>query len=248
MGNRIGYFEVGSADFETLVSFYRELFGWQVAEVADGYALIDTRAGRGIDGGIGRSRDGTPWVAFYVGVEDPQAVLDRAASLGGGATVLPVTEIPGMGTFAMFADPDGSVVGLARTGGTAGPTGAAPSPGDGVPVDWFEVLGAHAECTQRFYCELFGWTVDESGFPGYRLVDTHAGDGAIGGGLGGGGEAGKWATVYARVPDVEAALARAERLGGSRVYGPNQVADHTYTGALRDPSGNVFGVYAPRPQ
>jgi predicted enzyme related to lactoylglutathione lyase len=54
--------------------------------------------------------------------------------------------------------------------------------------------------------------------------------------------------VYARVPDVEAALARAERLGGSRVYGPNQVADHTYTGALRDPSGNVFGVYAPRPQ
>jgi predicted enzyme related to lactoylglutathione lyase len=45
------------------------------------------------------------------------------------------------------------------------------------------------------------------------------------------------------VADVEAALARAESLGGTRVYGPNPVDDHTDTGAFRDPAGNVFGVY-----
>jgi len=64
----------------------------------------------------------------------------------------------------------------------------------------------------------------------------------IGGGIGAGGE-NRWATVYASVPDVEATLARAESLGGTRVYGPNPVDDHTETGAFRDPAGNLFGVY-----
>ena len=43
--------------------------------------------------------------------------------------------------------------------------------------------------------------------------------------------------------DVEAALSRAEGLGATREYGPNQVDDHTWTGMFRDPAGNPFGVY-----
>jgi predicted enzyme related to lactoylglutathione lyase len=45
------------------------------------------------------------------------------------------------------------------------------------------------------------------------------------------------------VPYVEQALVRAALLGGTRLYGPNAVDDHTQTGAFRDPAGNVFGVY-----
>jgi hypothetical protein len=75
----------------------------------------------------------------------------------------------------------------------------------------------------------------------YGLVGPGAANG-IGGGIGAGGEA-RWVTVYASVADVEATLARAESLGATRVYGPNQVDDHTETGAFRDPAGNVFGVY-----
>ncbi len=239
MGQRVAYFEVGSSDNRQLASFYRELFGWRLRNVSDGYTMIDTGAGSGINGGIGRSSDGTPWVSFYVAADDPQATLDRAVSLG-GTMVVPVTEIPNAGTFAMFNDPDGNIVGIINLGGTAG---GPPSEGDGVAVDWFEVLGSDAERTQRFYCDLFGWTVNEPGFPGYRLVDTRSGEGSIGGGLGVGGETGSWTTVYANVPDVEASLSKAEAMGGKRVYGPNQVDDHMRTGALRDPAGNVFGVY-----
>jgi predicted enzyme related to lactoylglutathione lyase len=188
---------------------------------------------------VGRSNDGTPWVSFYVASDDPQATLDRALSLG-ATTVMPVTEVPNVVIFAMFNDPDGNLVGIIKPGGM---TGGPPSAGNGVAVDWFEVLGADAERTQRFYCDLFGWTAKESGSPGYRLVDTESGEGAIGGGLGGGAEAGTWATVYANVPDVETVLSKAETLGGSRVYGPDRVDDHMRTGALRDPAGNVFGVY-----
>jgi len=73
------------------------------------------------------------------------------------------------------------------------------------------------------------------------MTDTGAGSG-IQGGLGSSQEA-HWATIYASVPDVEQTLAKAESLGGSRVYGPRAVDDHMQTGAFRDPAGNVFGVY-----
>jgi predicted enzyme related to lactoylglutathione lyase len=240
MGQRIAYFELGSRDHRQLVDFYRELFGWQLQDAGDSYTLLDTRAGRGLGGGIGRSSDGTPWVSFYVMTEDPQATLDKAASLG-AQTVVPVTEVPGVVTFAMFKDPDGLLVGIVAPGGAVGGT---TSPGDGIAVDWFEVIGSDPERTQRFYSELFGWKLNDAGFPGYRLVDTQSGEGSVGGGIGGGGQEGTWATVYANVPDVETVLAKAEQLGGARVYGPNAVDDHMQTGALRDPAGNVFGVYS----
>jgi uncharacterized protein len=234
MADPVVRFEVGAADDQPLVRFYGELFGWGLQAVADGYTVVDTRGGGGINGGIGRSQSGEPWATFYVEVEDLQASLDRAETLG-GRTVWPVTELPGM-AFAMFADPDGLPVGLLR-GGASG-VGAIPGPseGDGAPVDWFEVLGADAARSQRFYAELFGWTVSEGA---YGQVGPGAG---IGGGIGAGGEA-RWVTVYAAVADVEATLAKAESLGATRVYGPNPVDDHTETGALRDPAGNVFGVY-----
>ena len=191
----------------------------------------------GINGGIGKSGTGEAWATFYVEVDDPQAFLDKAGALG-ATTVLPATEIPGMATFAMFDDPDGLLVGLVQGEGT--PEAAQrPSDGNGAAVDWFEVLGADAGRSQAFYAELFGWDVPRGN--AYGLVGPGV-DHGIGGGIGAGGDT-RWATVYASVEDVEAALARAEALGATRVYGPNQVDDHTETGAFRDPAGNVFGVY-----
>jgi predicted enzyme related to lactoylglutathione lyase len=232
MGNPVVHFEVGSADHRRLVAFYGALFGWGLREVSEGYTLIDTRGGAGLNGGVGRSNTGEPWATFYVEVEDLQSTLDRAGALG-GRTVLEVTELPGM-AFAMFDDPDGLLVGLVRAGGAQAQMYGPPSAGDGAAVDWFEVLGSDAGRSQAFYRELFGWEVPEGAY-----AQVTAG---IGGGIGAGGEA-RWATVYASVPDVEACLARAEELGGTREYGPNPVDDHTEAGAFRDPAGNLFGVY-----
>jgi uncharacterized protein len=244
MANPVVHFEIGAADDRPLLAFYGELFGWGLRAVPGvNYTLVDTRGGGGINGGIGKSGTGEAWVAFYVEVDDPQAFLDRAGALG-AATVLPVIEVPvpPLATFAMFDDPDGLLVGLVQGQGppeAAADTARRPSDGDGAAVDWFEVLGADAGRSQAFYAELFGWDVPQG--DAYGLVGPGAAHG-IGGGIGAGGED-RWATVYASVGDVEAALARAEALGATRVYGPNQVDDHTRTGAFRDPAGNVFGVY-----
>jgi predicted enzyme related to lactoylglutathione lyase len=235
MANPVVYFEVGAAENQPLAEFYGQLFGWEMRSVAPGYTLIDTRGGGGVGGGVGRSGTGEPWSTFYVEVDDLPATLARVGSMG-GRTVAEPMEIPGMGSFAMFDDPDGVLVGLTGRDRPAGGMWREPSGGDGVPVDWFEVLGADAGRAQAFYRELFGWTVGQGA---YGQVDT---GGGIAGGIGAGGDE-RWATVYAAVADTEAALARAESLGGTRVYGPKPVDDHTDTGAFRDPAGNVFGVY-----
>jgi predicted enzyme related to lactoylglutathione lyase len=49
-------------------------------------------------------------------------------------------------------------------------------------------------------------------------------------------------TVYVEVPDVEEALASAERLGGSRMMGPDEVMEGLVIGLFNDPEGHVVGV------
>ena len=235
MGSPVVHFETGGPDDGPLLRFYGELLGWRLTRVPGGvnYTVVDTQGGGGVNGGIGKSGTGEPWASFHVEVDDLQAVLDKAESLG-AKTVLPVTEIRGMAAFAMFDDPDGLLVGLVKGEEPQEGVPQGPSDGDGVPVDWFEVLGADAARTQTFYTELFGWKLNDSGFPAYGLVDTDAGGRGIEGGLGAGGD-NRWATVYASVPDVEQTLAAAERLGATRVYGPDAVDDHMQTGGVPRP-------------
>jgi len=68
--------------------------------------MVDTETERGINGAVGPS-EGVSRVSIYVEVDDLQASLDKAVSLG-GTVVMPVTEIPGAVTMAMFSDPDGN--------------------------------------------------------------------------------------------------------------------------------------------
>jgi len=240
MPHAVVHFEISGPDVGQLADFYAGVFGWTMHPVPGiDYTLVDTSAGSGINGGIGAGPDGAAAVTFYIETDDIQAALDKINLLG-GKTETPITELAGMVTFAKFSDPDGLVIGLVLA--PSDPAQAeAPGPGDGAAVDWFEVLGADPARSRRFYTEIFGWQASGAG-PGYAMVDTGTSRG-IKGGLGVAADQGSWATVYASVPDVEAALARAVELGGAREYGPTAVDDHMQTGAVRDPAGNVFGVY-----
>ena len=115
MANPVVHFEIVGSDDGALGSFYADLFDWKVnaVEGMDGYRLVDTGQAGAIGGGIGSSDNGQSHVTFYVQVDDPQAYLDKAEALG-GRTIAPVTEIPNMVTFALFADPEGHVVGVVK--------------------------------------------------------------------------------------------------------------------------------------
>lgn len=51
------------------------------------------------------------YVTIYVQVNDLHAYLTDAGKIG-GKTLVPPTEVPGMGSFAWLADPDGNIIGL----------------------------------------------------------------------------------------------------------------------------------------
>ena len=78
------------------------------------YGLAQSNTGRGADGAIYHDEDTPHGFMVYVEVDDLQAHLDKAVSLG-GKVVTPVTTIPGMVTLARFADPMGNVVGLVKS-------------------------------------------------------------------------------------------------------------------------------------
>ncbi|MGH3303052.1 MAG: VOC family protein [Streptosporangiaceae bacterium] len=245
MAHPVVHFELSGPDDRQLAGFYADLFGWQVQPVPDiGCTLINT--GGGINGVVARAADSPAMATFSIETDDLQAALDKI-NLVGGKTVRPITELPGMVTCALFEDIQGLVVGLVLGSGESGvPTAAqAETPAAGLPgaapVDRFEIPGTDAVRGRRFYTEIFGWQVSAAEGAGYGMVDTGTSRG-IRGGIGTGGP-GPWVTVYASVTDVPATLAAATQLGGARVHGPVAVADHLEAGALRDPAGNVFGVY-----
>jgi len=111
MDNPVTWFEVVGKDGAALQKFYSEAFGWELEDMGMGYAMM-TEPEEGIGGGVGQAPEGQGHVTFYVSVDDPQAALDRIESLG-GRTVMPVTEME-MVTVALFADPEGHVVGIAK--------------------------------------------------------------------------------------------------------------------------------------
>jgi len=112
MANPVVHFEVTGKDGAALAQFYEQLFGWKTQGLPDlGYWTVE-KEGEGIGGGIGASQDGgAGLVTFYVSVDDIQGALDTAESLG-GKVVQPVMTIPNVVTLALFADPEGHVIGL----------------------------------------------------------------------------------------------------------------------------------------
>ncbi|HYY77206.1 MAG TPA: VOC family protein [Gaiellaceae bacterium] len=117
----------------------------------------------------------------------------------------------------------------------------------GQPVVHFEVIGKDAEKLQSFYADIFGWEIDAENPMSYGIVqregNTNADGVGIGGGVGTGpeGYAGH-VTFYVEVPDVEAALAKAESLGGTRMMGPEKIMEGVELGQFTDPEGHLVGL------
>ena len=117
----------------------------------------------------------------------------------------------------------------------------------GQPVVHFEVIGKDAEALQRYYGALFGWEINADNPMNYGMVSREGNTNADGAGIGGGVGTGPdgyevHVTFYVEVPDVEAALAKAEELGGTRVMGPETIMDQVELGQFTDPEGHLIGV------
>jgi predicted enzyme related to lactoylglutathione lyase len=94
---------------------------------------------------------------------------------------------------------------------------------------------------ERFYRELFGWTITSKNALGYRQVST--GEGSINGGLWPSPPEGhSFVQLFVGVPDVESAVKRAAELGATIIMPPMTLPDGDTMAVLADPCGVTFGV------
>jgi hypothetical protein len=116
-----------------------------------------------------------------------------------------------------------------------------------------EIIGVDPAKLRNYYGDLFGWEFDTSGpvseavyqSGNYGFVDhSPTSDGAgIPGGVGGGTGYDRHVIFYVGVPDVEAALQKAESLGDTRRMGPDQTPGRDLVvGHFTDPEGNLIGL------
>ena len=108
----IVHIELSAADPKAAGKFYKELFGWKI-DVDEKSKYVQFTPEEGSGGGFNQVGENAKAgdVLVYVSTDDIEASLAKAEKLG-GMTVVPKSEIPGFGWFAIFSHPTGNRVGL----------------------------------------------------------------------------------------------------------------------------------------
>jgi hypothetical protein len=116
MGQPIVHWEFWSDDPSRASEFYRKVFDWDIKSMPEmNYNFVETGAKGAITGGImttpQQSVPSPGKLSFYVAVDnlDNYAKKIKAA---GGKILVDKQQIPGMGAFSLFEDPDGRVLGI----------------------------------------------------------------------------------------------------------------------------------------
>jgi uncharacterized protein len=111
--------ELMTPDTNAAKEFYQRIFGWKLkdAPMPGGKTYTIIQAGGKQIGGIFSTDDAygeqtpTPHWGTYVTVDNVDRSIEIAVSLGAKIIVPPI-DIPGMGRFAVFADPQGAVLSI----------------------------------------------------------------------------------------------------------------------------------------
>jgi predicted enzyme related to lactoylglutathione lyase len=114
MGQPVVHWEFWSEAPAKVAQFYETVFDWKARHIAQmDYTLVETGGSGGINGGIMTPKKG-PWpgkLALYIDVDDLETYTRRIVEAGGKIHVAK-QDVPGVGQFALFEDPDGRVMGL----------------------------------------------------------------------------------------------------------------------------------------
>jgi len=250
---RFVWYDLMTEDPEAAQGFYTKLVGWgtQQWEGSQPYTMWTNE--NAPVGGVMQlpeeaKQGGAPshWLA-YVGTDDVAATTARAEELG-AKVLVPPTEIPNAGTFAVLQDPQGAVF-------------AAYTPPEGMPVSdeepkqgefsWHELATSDHGAAFDFYSKLFGWRETESMDMGEMGVYQMYGqtERSLGGMFNKPPEMPVpfW-LYYIKVPDVEQSVKQVEEMGGQVVNGPMEVPGGDKVAQCVDPQGAMFAIHSSPPK
>ena len=248
---RFIWYELATTDPEGAEVFYRAVVGWSTADAGpSGLRYTILSAGDRGMGGLtalppeAAGAGARPTWRGYVGVPDTDGAAKRIVEEGGAIHHGP-DDIPGVGRFAVVADPGGAVFMLL----TPLPREDAPPPAEpGMPglVSWHELYASTGqEAAFRFYRDQFGWETTELMDMGpmgkYRIFGA---EGAAMGGMMDKPEnvpASAWG-FYVNVDGLDAAIERIRAHGGQVRMGPEQVPGGSWIVQALDPQGAAFAL------
>jgi hypothetical protein len=246
------WYELMTSDAAAAAAFYSQVIGWRAADAGmPGVAYTLLSVGDAAVAGLmalpaeaceAGARPG--WIG-YIGVADVDALAERAQQAG-GSVQHPAEDIPGVGRFAVVADPHGASFCLFK--GDSDEQPPQPAPGTPGTIGWHELMAGDLDGAWAFYAGLFGWRKDEAipmGELGVYQLFAAAGP-AIGGMMTRPPQVpvACW-QYYINVEAIDAAIARVSAGGGQIINGPMQVPGGSWVANGIDPQGATFALVAP---
>ncbi len=247
------WYELVSSDGPAAEAFYQAVVGWTTQDAGMPgmrYALasVDNTQVGGIMtlSAAAKAAGAQPGWCGYVAVPDVDADAARMVQRGGMVHSAP-TDIPGVGRFAMVADPQGAVFALFK--GLPAERPAPPPAGTPGTFGWHELHAVDVAAALALYAELFGWTATEAMDMGpmgvYQMFATGAAP--VGGMMRSAddGTRAHW-LYYIHVEQIDAAADRVRAHGGQVVNGPMEVPGNMWILQCTDPQGAQFALLGPR--
>jgi predicted enzyme related to lactoylglutathione lyase len=188
---------------------------------------------------------GTPphWMS-HVEVADVDKTAARVRELG-GQVLVPPSDVPKVGRFAVIADPQGASISVFKPEGPMPPHDSEKH-GE---VCWNELYTTDNRAALAFYREIFGWEHlgdhDMGPMGVYVLYGRH--------GKQLGGMMNKVAGMptafnyYIQVDDLNGTLDRAKKHGAKVLNGPMEVPGGAHVATLLDPQGVAFSLHEKAP-
>lgn len=256
MANQHGdfvWYELLTTDADAAARFYGAVIGWEnrKAEGSDlDYRIFringaDVAGFMKLPAGAGSAGMRPCWLG-YIGVRDVDAIAADIVRAG-GVQHIPPTDIPGVGRFAMMADPQGVVFYVMR--GSMEGTSTSFSPTQPGHCHWNELATSDQGAALAFYAGLFGWEKGDAmpmGPQGDYQFITHQGQtiGAVMNRIPDGPPP-AW-NFYFGIEDIDVAAKAVSDNGGAIHYGPAEVPGGVHIIVASDPQGAMFGLVGPR--
>lgn len=252
MANKQGdfiWYELMTSDLGAAQEFYGALLGWSGREAGPdtgGYQLF-SEGTTDVAGGMALPYPGArpAWLG-YIAVEDVDASVAKIVAAGGVQHV-PPTDIPGVGRFAMLADPQGAMFYIMR-GAMEGESQAFDSARPG-RCNWNELTTTDVAKALDFYLQQFGWERGDAmpmGEMGDYQFINHGGQ-MIGAMMRQppGGPPPMW-LFYFGVNDIDSASSTVKDKGGTVHHGPAEIPGGSFIIVASDGQGAMFGAVGPR--
>ena len=236
--------DLGTPDIEAAIAFYGGLLGWTATvgpPEAGGYAIAELK-GKPVAGLGPQMNPGPPFWSSYVNVTDADAITPLVKANGGSVISEPF-DVMDVGRMGIFADPTGAVFSVWQAKLHIG-AGLVNEPG---AFSWNELVSTDLDAAKPFYKAVFSWDADTQGTPPNTYTEWKLNGRTIGGGMPKppmmpAEVPSNWG-VYFAVVDTDAAVAKANELGGGTILPATDIEPGRFA-VLRDPAGAVFNVIA----